>query len=437
MSENVTLEDLQQKTLKELYEYARKYKIKYYSQMNKKELSLAVIRAQAEESSFVMKGVLEIFYDEGGYGFLRPLNYSQSKEDIYVSASQIKRFGLRNGDEVVGKVRPPRKNVANDRYGMLYIDSVNGKSPEEAKGRPHFPALTAKYPNQQLILEHDPKKLSTRAIDLFAPIGFGQRGLIVAPPKAGKTTFLKDITAGISANYPYAKLIVLLIDERPEEVTDLEEYLAKINPNGEVVYSTFDQRPENHVHISELVLERAMRLVEDKQDVIILLDSLTRLARAYNLVEPSSGKTLSGGLDPSALYRPKKFFGAARNVKEGGSLTILATALVDTGSRMDDIIFEEFKGTGNQEIQLNRTLAERRIFPALDLKKSGTRKEELLLSKDTLDTIWKIRRAFGDDMLRETENVLKVLRQTPNNEAFCAEFSELGFLNNTVQNRKR
>lgn len=425
MSEMQTLEDLQKKTLKEIYEYARKYKIKYYSQMNKKELSLAVIRAQAEESSFVMKGVLEIFYDEGGYGFLRPLNYSQSKEDIYVSASQIKRFGLRNGDEVVGKVRPPRQNVANDRYGMLYIDSVNGKSPEEAKGRPHFPALTAKYPDRRLLLEYEQKKLSTRVIDLFSPIGFGQRGLIVAPPKAGKTTFLKDIAAGISKNHPQAKLLVVLIDERPEEVTDLEEYLAKINPTGEVVYSTFDQRPENHVHISELVLERAMRLVEDKQDVIILLDSLTRLARAYNLVEPASGKTLSGGLDPTALYRPKKFFGAARNVKEGGSLTILATALVDTGSRMDDIIFEEFKGTGNQELQLSRLLAERRIFPAVDLKKSGTRKEELLFSDDELEAIWKLRRVMSDDILKDTEQILKILRQTKSNADFCAQIDQL------------
>ncbi len=425
MSEMQTLEDLQKKTLKEIYEYARKYKIKYYSQMNKKELSLAVIRAQAEESSFVMKGVLEIFYEEGGYGFLRPFNYSQSKEDIYVSASQIKRFGLRNGDEVVGKVRPPRQNVANDRYGMLYIDSVNGKSPEEAKGRPHFPALTAKYPDRRLLLEYEQKKLSTRVIDLFSPIGFGQRGLIVAPPKAGKTTFLKDIAAGISKNHPQAKLLVVLIDERPEEVTDLEEYLAKINPTGEVVYSTFDQRPENHVHISELVLERAMRLVEDKQDVIILLDSLTRLARAYNLVEPASGKTLSGGLDPTALYRPKKFFGAARNVKEGGSLTILATALVDTGSRMDDIIFEEFKGTGNQELQLSRLLAERRIFPAVDLKKSGTRKEELLLSDDELEAIWKLRRVMSDDILKDTEQILKILRQTKSNADFCAQIDQL------------
>lgn len=429
MSEMQTLEDLQKKTLKEIYEYARKYKIKYYSQMNKKELSLAVIRAQAEESSFVMKGVLEIFYDEGGYGFLRPLNYSQSKEDIYVSASQIKRFGLRNGDEVVGKVRPPRQNVANDRYGMLYIHSVNGKSPEEAKGRPHFPALTAKYPDRRLLLEYEQKKLSTRVIDLFSPIGFGQRGLIVAPPKAGKTTFLKDIAAGISKNHPQAKLLVVLIDERPEEVTDLEEYLAKINPTGEVVYSTFDQRPENHVHISELVLERAMRLVEDKQDVIILLDSLTRLARAYNLVEPASGKTLSGGLDPTALYRPKKFFGAARNVKEGGSLTILATALVDTGSRMDDIIFEEFKGTGNQELQLSRLLAERRIFPAVDLKKSGTRKEELLLSDDELEAIWKLRRVMSDDILKDTEQILKILRQTKSNADFCAQIDQLELSN--------
>ncbi|MHB9953536.1 transcription termination factor Rho [Ligilactobacillus murinus] len=429
MSEMQTLEDLQKKTLKEIYEYARKYKIKYYSQMNKKELSLAVIRAQAEESSFVMKGVLDIFYDEGGYGFLRPLNYSQSKEDIYVSASQIKRFGLRNGDEVVGKVRPPRQNVANDRYGMLYIDSVNGKSPEEAKGRPHFPALTAKYPDRRLLLEYEQKKLSTRVIDLFSPIGFGQRGLIVAPPKAGKTTFLKDIAAGISKNHPQAKLLVVLIDERPEEVTDLEEYLAKINPTGEVVYSTFDQRPENHVHISELVLERAMRLVEDKQDVIILLDSLTRLARAYNLVEPASGKTLSGGLDPTALYRPKKFFGAARNVKEGGSLTILATALVDTGSRMDDIIFEEFKGTGNQELQLSRLLAERRIFPAVDLKKSGTRKEELLLSDDELEAIWKLRRVMSDDILKDTEQILKILRQTKGNADFCAQIDQLELSN--------
>ena len=416
---NLTLEDLQKKTLKEIYEYAREYKIKYYSQMNKKELSLAVIRAQAEQDDFRMKGILEIFYDDGGYGFLRPLNYSPSKEDIYLSASQIKRFGLRNGDEVAGRVRPPRKGSNNDRYGMMYIDAVNGKDPDEAKGRPHFPALTAIYPDKKLVLENNPKDLSTRLIDLFAPVGFGQRGMIVAPPKAGKTTFLKNIAAGISKNAKDAKLIVLLIDERPEEVTDLEDYVSSINPNGEVVYSTFDQRPESHVHISEMVLERAMRLVEDKQDVVILLDSLTRLARAYNLVIPSSGKTLSGGLDPTALYRPKKFFGSARNVREGGSLTIIATALVETGSRQDDIIFEEFKGTGNQELQLNRDLAERRIFPAVDIKKSGTRKEELLLTKEELEAVWKLRKISTSDTVRFTNDILKIFKQTKDNAEFC------------------
>lgn len=423
--ENLILEDLQKKTLKEIYEYAREYKIKYYSQMNKKELSLAVIRAQAEQDDFRMKGILEIFYDDGGYGFLRPLNYSPSKEDIYLSASQIKRFGLRNGDEVAGRVRPPRKGSNNDRYGMMYIDAVNGKDPDEAKGRPHFPALTAIYPDKKLVLENNPGDLSTRLIDLFAPVGFGQRGMIVAPPKAGKTTFLKNIAAGVSKNAKDAKLIVLLIDERPEEVTDLEDYVSSINPNGEVVYSTFDQRPESHVHISEMVLERAMRLVEDKQDVVILLDSLTRLARAYNLVIPSSGKTLSGGLDPTALYRPKKFFGSARNVREGGSLTIIATALVETGSRQDDIIFEEFKGTGNQELQLNRDLAERRIFPAVDIKKSGTRKEELLLTKEELEAVWKLRKISTSDTVRFTKDILKVFKQTKDNAEFCQKVEDL------------
>lgn len=434
---NLTLEDLQKKTLKEIYEYAREYKIKYYSQMNKKELSLAVIRAQAEQDDFRMKGILEIFYDDGGYGFLRPLNYSPSKEDIYLSASQIKRFGLRNGDEVAGRVRPPRKGSNNDRYGMMYIDAVNGKDPDEAKSRPHFPALTATYPDRRLVLENNPKDLSTRIIDLFAPVGFGQRGMIVAPPKAGKTTFLKNIAAGISKNAADARLIVLLIDERPEEVTDLEDYISSINQNGEVVYSTFDQRPESHVHISEMVLERAMRLVEDKQDVIILLDSLTRLARAYNLVVPSSGKTLSGGLDPTALYRPKKFFGSARNVREGGSLTIVATALVETGSRQDDIIFEEFKGTGNQELQLSRELAERRIFPAVDIRKSGTRKEELLLSGDELEAVWKLRRVSVSDTVRYTSDILRMMKRTENNAEFCREVDALAKSRSGRQNGKR
>ncbi|QYH53109.1 transcription termination factor Rho [Liquorilactobacillus hordei] len=400
-----------------MYTYARDFKIPYYSQMNKKELSLAIIRAQAQEQGFYyMSGVLDITTQQDGFGFLRPINYGSSQEDIYISSSQIRRFGLRNGDLVAGKVRQPKPNERY--YGMMHVDSVNGKHPEDAKERPHFPALTALYPTKQLKLETTQTVLSTRILDLFAPIGFGQRGLIVAPPKAGKTSLLKAIANGITQNFPKAKLIVLLIDERPEEVTDLERTVA-----GEVVYSTFDQKPENHVRVSELVLERAMRLVEDKQDVVILLDSLTRLARAYNLVVPPSGRTLSGGIDPAALFKPKKFFGAARNIEEGGSLTILATSLVDTGSRMDDVIYEEFKGTGNQEIQLARDLAERRIFPAVDLKKSGTRKEELLLSEEKLNFMWKLRKDLNGDIAKQTERVITALKKTKDNETFINEIN--------------
>ncbi|KRN09968.1 transcription termination factor Rho [Liquorilactobacillus mali KCTC 3596 = DSM 20444] len=385
--------------------------------MNKKELSLAIIRAQAQEQGFYyMSGVLDISTQQDGFGFLRPINYGSSQEDIYISSSQIRRFGLRNGDLVAGKVRQPKPN--EHYYGMMHVDSVNGKHPEEAKERPHFPALTALYPTKQLKLETTQNVLSTRILDLFAPIGFGQRGLIVAPPKAGKTSLLKAIANGITQNFPQVKLIVLLIDERPEEVTDLERTVK-----GEVVYSTFDQKPENHVKVSELVLERAMRLVEDKQDVVILLDSLTRLARAYNLVVPPSGRTLSGGIDPAALFKPKKFFGAARNIEEGGSLTILATSLVDTGSRMDDVIYEEFKGTGNQEIQLARDLAERRIFPAVDLKKSGTRKEELLLSEEKLNFMWRFRKELNGDIAKQTERVITALKKTKNNETFINEIN--------------
>ncbi|MDN5950687.1 MAG: transcription termination factor Rho, partial [Loigolactobacillus coryniformis] len=390
MSDFLTMGELENQTLKEIYKYARDFKIPYYSQMNKKELSLAVLRAQAKKQGFVsMEGVLEIVSNDG-FGFLRPINYGPSQEDIYISASQIRRFGLRTGDKVVGRARPPKPSERY--YGLMHVDTVNGKDPEEAKQRPHFPALTALYPERQLHLETTEQQLATRLIDAFAPIGFGQRGLIVAPPKAGKTSLLKAIAAGIAKNYPDAYLIVLLIDERPEEVTDIERSVK-----GDVVYSTFDQQPANHTRVSELVLERAERLVEDKQDVIILLDSITRLTRAYNLTTPSSGRTLSGGLDPAAFYRPKRFFGAARNIEEGGSLTILATALVDTGSRMDDVIYEEFKGTGNLELHLSRELSERRIFPALDIKQSGTRKEELLLAKNDLEAIWKIRRSMTGD----------------------------------------
>ena len=416
MEDMLSLQELEQKTLKEIYTYAKEYKIPYYSQMTKKELAHAVIRAQEEKQGFFMtEGVLDIISQEG-YGFLRPINYSPSQEDIYISSSQIRRFDLRNGDIVGGKARPPK---ASERYyGLMQVNSVNGRNPEEAKERSHFPGLTPIYPDKKIVIETSQKNLSNRMIDLISPIGFGQRGLIVAPPKAGKTTLLKAIANGIKTNYPDVELIMLLIDERPEEVTDIERSV-----DGDVVYSTFDQQPSNHVRVSELVLERAMRLVEDKRDVVILMDSITRLARAYNLVIPPSGRTLSGGIDPAALYRPKRFFGAARNIEDGGSLTILATALVDTGSRMDDMIYEEFKGTGNSEIVLSRELAERRIFPAIDIKKSGTRREESLLTTKEMEGIWKLRKTMRGDALEYTEEFLKQLRTTKNNEEFSTRIS--------------
>lgn len=411
MSDYLTMAELENKTLKEIYQFAKEFKIPYYSQMNKKELSLAILRAQAEKQGFfLVEGVLDIVSQEG-YGFLRPINYSSSQEDIYISSSQIRRFGLRRGDKVAGKARPPKESERY--YGLMHVESVNGKDPEEAKERPHFPALTPLYPEEQIQLETTQNRIATRMMDMIAPVGFGQRGLIVAPPKAGKTSVLKEIANGITHNYPDVELIVLLIDERPEEVTDIERSVK-----GEVVSSTFDQLPENHTRISELVLERALRLVEDKRDVVILMDSITRLARAYNLVIPPSGRTLSGGIDPAALYKPKKFFGAARNIEEGGSLTILATALVDTGSRMDDIIYEEFKGTGNLELHLSRELSERRIFPAIDVKRSGTRKEELLLAPKRLEEIWQFRKHINQHGYEQTEQLIKLLKNTENNEAF-------------------
>ena len=417
MSDLLTLTELEMKTLKEIYNYAKDLKIPYYSQMNKKELALAVIRAQEEKQGFfIVEGVLDIMAQQD-FGFLRPINYTPSKEDIYISSSQIKRFGLRNGDKVSGKARPPKPSERY--YGLMHVNLVNGKDPEDAKERPHFPALTPLYPEKQITLETSQTKISNRMIDILAPVGFGQRGLIVAPPKAGKTILLKEIANGIAENYPDAELIILLIDERPEEVTDIERSVK-----GEVVSSTFDQQPQIHVRVSELVLERAMRLVEDRRDVIILMDSITRLARAYNLVLPPSGRTLSGGLDPAALYRPKRFFGAARNIEEGGSLTILATALVDTGSRMDDMIYEEFKGTGNSELHLSRELAERRIFPAIDIKKSSTRKEELLLEDSRLDMIWKLRHTMTGDALDLTDQFIKALRKSKNNEEFFENFTD-------------
>lgn len=431
MSDYLTMAELENKTLKEIYTYAKQFKIPYYSQMNKKELSLSVIRAQAEKQGFFyMEGILDIVSQEG-YGFLRPINYGPSAEDIYISSSQIRRFDLRNGDKVAGKARPPKESERY--YGLMHVESVNGKDPEEAKQRPHFPALTALYPNRQIRLETTAGRLATRMIDLFSPVGFGQRGVIVAPPKAGKTSVLKEIANGITTNHPDVELIVLLIDERPEEVTDLERSIK-----GDIVSSTFDLQPNNHTRISELVLERAMRLVEDKRDVVILMDSITRLARAYNLVIPPSGRTLSGGLDPAALYKPKKFFGAARNIEEGGSLTILATALIDTGSRMDDMVYEEFKGTGNMELHLSRPLAERRIFPAIDIKKSGTRKEELLMGSEQLEETWRLRHSMAGDALDYTDQLIQLMKKTKNNEAFLAAFKEVTFGGKKApQNTKR
>ena len=416
--ETVTLQSLQEKTLKEMYGFAKHYKIPYYGQMNKKELALAILRAQEEATGFFqVEGVLDINRAEG-FGLLRPINYSSSQEDIYISSSQIRRFDLRNGDLVSGTARPPRQGEKFN--GLMQVGFVNGKDPEEAKERDHFPGLTPLYPEKQMVLETTRGRIASRMLDLICPIGFGQRGLIVAPPKAGKTSLLKEIANGITTNYPEAELIILLIDERPEEVTDIERTV-----DAEVVYSTFDQLPENHIKISELVLERALRLVEDGRDVIILMDSLTRLARAYNLTIPPSGRTLSGGIDPAALYRPKKFFGSARNIEEGGSLTILATALVETGSRMDDVIYEEFKGTGNSEIHLSRELAERRVFPAIDVKRSGTRKEDMLLSQETLEAIWKVRHAIKGDGLETSEQLVKQLRETKSNADFIRRLSLL------------
>ncbi|GAY77870.1 transcription termination factor Rho [Sporolactobacillus inulinus] len=412
----ITLAELENMKLKELYEHAKAFKVSYYSKLTKRELIFSILKKQAEKDGLsLMEGVLEIIPNEG-FGFLRPINYSPSSEDIYISASQIRRFDLRNGDKVTGKVRPPKEN---ERYfGLLRVEAVNGENPDTAKERVHFPALTPLYPNRQMVLETGKENFSTRIIDMVSPVGFGQRGMIVAPPKAGKTTLLKGIANSITINYPDVELIVLLVDERPEEVTDIERSVK-----GDVVSSTFDEVPENHVKVSELVLERAMRLVEHKRDVVILMDSLTRLARAYNLVIPPSGRTLSGGIDPAAFHKPKKFFGAARNIEEGGSLTILATALVDTGSRMDDVIYEEFKGTGNMELHLDRRLAERRIFPAIDIRRSSTRKEELLVNRDHLEKLWAMRKTM-DESQEFVEHFYKRIRDTASNQEFFDLFEK-------------
>ncbi len=356
-------------------------------------------------------GILDIA--DGGFGFLRFDNFLTSDRDVYVSPTQIRRFRLKTGDKIKGISRLPNEG---ERFGaLLYVETVNDDEPGVAMHRPDFGDLTPIFPQERLALEDSPVDLSTRLIDLIAPIGKGQRGLIVAPPKAGKTTLLKNIAHSIEKKYPEVELIVLLVDERPEEVTDMKRSLN----SGEVIFSTFDEMPQHHAKVAEMVLERARRLAEHGKDVVILLDSITRLARAYNLVIPPSGRTLSGGLDPGALYKPKQFFGAARNLEEGGSITILATALVDTGSRMDDVIFEEFKGTGNMELHLDRRLQEKRIFPAIDLAKSGTRREELLMSQEEMEAIWTMRRALASQTVEDAaEQIIDNLAHTKSNRDF-------------------
>jgi len=374
---------LEEKTIAELRGMAKECDISSITTLKKKELILAILKAQAESSGHIFaNGTLEILPE--GYGFLRRSGYTPTPDDIYVSLSQIKRFGLRTGDVIQGQIRPPKDN--EKYFGLLRIEAINGGDPEFTKNRPKFDKMIPVYPDKRLILETSAKLISTRLIDLISPVGKGQRGLIVSQPKAGKTVLLKMIANAISENHPEVVLMALLIDERPEEVTDFERSVK-----GEVVSSTFDERPDNHIQVAEMVLEKAKRFVEHGKDVMILLDSITRLARAYNLVMPSSGKTLSGGLDPNSLHKPKRFLGAARNMENGGTLTIIATALVETGSRLDDVIFEEFKGTGNMELVLNRDLANRRIFPAIDILKSGTRHEELLYSETEIEAIRNLR----------------------------------------------
>jgi transcription termination factor Rho len=374
---------------------------------------------QGIESDDPVEGVLEVLPD--GYGFLRSENFLSGPRDVYVSPSQIRRFGLKTGDKIRGKGRIPKEG--EKFQALLFVQSINGDSPDVASKRVAFEYLTPIYPENRITMETAPREFSTRLIDLIAPIGKGQRGMIVSPPKAGKTILLKKIANAIATNYPEVELIVLLIDERPEEVTDMQRSIK-----GEVIYSTFDEVPDHHIKVAEMVLERAQRLVEQKKDVVILLDSITRLARAYNLTIPPTGRTLSGGLDPGALHKPKKFFGAARNIEFGGSLTIMATALIETGSRMDDVIFEEFKGTGNMELHLDRKLSEKRIFPAIDINKSGTRREELLLSQRELESVWSIRKAMSNMGTAEvTEVLINKLMQTRTNDDFVKSIN-LSFL---------
>ncbi|HWQ36660.1 MAG TPA: transcription termination factor Rho [Blastocatellia bacterium] len=407
------LATLKEMSISRLTKIARELEITGATGLRKQELIFRILQAQTEKSGLIFsEGVLEVMPD--GHGFLRApeYNYLPGPDDIYVSQAQIRRFDLHTGDTISGQVRLPR---TGERYfSLVRVEAVNFDEPEAARDKVFFENLTPLYPNQQLRMETTPENLSGRVIDLFTPIGKGQRALIVAPPRTGKTMLLQSIANSITENHPEVTLIVLLIDERPEEVTDMQRSV-----NGEVISSTFDEPASRHVQVAEMVIEKARRLVEHKHDVVILLDSITRLARAHNAVAPSSGKTLSGGLDASAMQRPKRFFGAARNFEEGGSLTIIATALVETGSRMDDVIFEEFKGTGNMEINLDRRLSDKRVFPAIDLQRSGTRKEELLIPKKDLDRIWVLRRALNPlSSVEQMELVLERLEKAKTNAEF-------------------
>jgi transcription termination factor Rho len=413
--------ELEDKTLGELQDMAKAMGVSGYSRLKKTDLIFRLLRANAEKQGLIFGGgVLEIVQD--GIGFLRSDHLLPGPEDVYVSQSQIRRFALRTGDFVIGQVRPPKES--EKYFGLLRVEAVNNLDPETAKKRPDFERLTPIFPNKAFTLETTPDILATRLMALLSPIGRGQRGLIVSPPKAGKTMILKQVANAISANHREVHLMVCLIGERPEEVTDMDRSVE-----AEVFSSTFDDPVEEHVKVAEMALARAKRLVEGKRDVVILLDSITRLSRAYNLVVPPSGRTLSGGLDPSALYPPKHFFGAARNIEEGGSLTIIATCLVDTGSRMDDMIYEEFKGTGNMEMHLNRKLAERRIFPAFDIERSGTRREELLIDREMLQKVWTLRRMIsaiggGEDAIVP---ILERLTRTKTNREFITTLSKDNF----------
>lgn len=415
---DLNINDLESKTLADLRKVARDLKIKNITEFKKNELIFKILQAKTEKGGNIyVQGILEVMND-GSHGVLRSMAMLPRDNDIYVSGSQIKKFNLREGDFVSGQGRLPKDS---ERYlSLLRVEAVNAKDPDSALSRPNFSNLIPIFPNQQFKLEYKSDALSNRLIDIMSPIGKGQRGMIVSPPKAGKTWLIKDIANGLTANHPDIHLMVILVGERPEEVTDMQRSVQ-----GEVIASNFDEPPTNHTKVAEMGLERAKRLVELGMDVVILMDSITRLARAYNITMPPSGRTLSGGFDPAALYPPKKFFGAARNFEIGGSLTILATALVDTGSRMDDLVYEEFKGTGNMELHLDRKLAERRVYPSIDIVKSGTRNEELLLSKDVLAQSWRVRRMLETfDDKQKMPILVDRMKKTKTNEEFLATLHE-------------